>query len=131
MILQITKNDKDVFELINFIAQHYPLHVTQPKRIKEVIDQINFDNLTVIVEENYIDKQYRDCYYSYYSQKYCYYERECVRLTFFDEKLDNDDLIEKDDAYFHLAKKSLYNEIAIVLGMSFDETKEYIINRLK
>ena len=99
MILQITKNDKDVFELINFIAQHYPLHVTQPKRIKEVIDQINFDNLTVIVEENYIDKQYRDCYYSYYSQKYCYYERECVRLTFFDEKLDNDDLIEKDDAY--------------------------------
>ena len=68
MILQITKNDKDVFELINFIAQHYPLHVTQPKRIKEVIDQINFDNLTVIVEENYIDKQYRDCYYSYYSQ---------------------------------------------------------------
>lgn len=38
---------------------------------------------------------------------------------------------EKDDAYFHLAEKSLYNEIAIVLGMSFDETKEYIINRLK
>ena len=37
---------------------------------------------------------------------------------------------EKDSNYFNLAEKALYNEIGVSLGMSFNETKEYIINSL-
>lgn len=38
---------------------------------------------------------------------------------------------EKDDNYFKKAEKILYNEISISLGMTFDETKAYIIDRLE
>lgn len=37
---------------------------------------------------------------------------------------------EKDDKYFNLAEKYLYNELSIVFEMSFDEIKNYIINRV-
>ena len=33
---------------------------------------------------------------------------------------------EKDSAYFKLAEKYLYNELAISLNMTFDEVKNYI-----
>ncbi len=37
---------------------------------------------------------------------------------------------DKDSRYFNLAEKYLYNELAIALNMSFEETKEYIINKM-
>lgn len=37
---------------------------------------------------------------------------------------------QKDDEYFKRAEKYLYNEFSIVLGKTFDETKEYVINKV-
>lgn len=37
---------------------------------------------------------------------------------------------EKDSIYFNMAEKRLYNELSISLNLSFNETKEYIINKL-
>ena len=37
---------------------------------------------------------------------------------------------EKDQYYFDLAENYLYSEIGVVLGMSFDETKKYILDCL-
>ncbi len=49
-----------------------------------------------------------------------------------DERIKNKKKIsDKDDKYFKLAEKYLYNELSIVFNMSFEETKNYIINRVK
>lgn len=37
---------------------------------------------------------------------------------------------EKDDMYFNLAEKYLYNEFAVSLGISPEEAKEYVINKV-
>ena len=37
---------------------------------------------------------------------------------------------DKDKNYFELAEKYLYTEFAVVLDMSFEETKEYVINKV-
>ena len=37
---------------------------------------------------------------------------------------------DKDKNYFELAEKYLYNEFSIVLGLSFDETKDYVIKKV-
>lgn len=37
---------------------------------------------------------------------------------------------DKDDKYFRLAEKYLYNELSIVFNMSFEETKNYIYKRV-
>ena len=45
------------------------------------------------------------------------------------ERIDNNKkTTDKDNYYFNLAEKYLYEEISVVLGMTYDDTKEYIIN---
>lgn len=47
------------------------------------------------------------------------------------ERIDNKKKIgEKDKNYFEKAESYLYNELAISLSMSYDEVKEYIINKM-
>lgn len=47
------------------------------------------------------------------------------------ERIDNNKKIgDKDNNYFSLAEKYLYNEFAIVLNMSYDDTKKYVIEQV-
>lgn len=39
-------------------------------------------------------------------------------------------LSEKDEYYFNKAEKYLYTEFGIVLGMNYEDTKEYVISRV-
>lgn len=39
----------------------------------------------VLIEKNYVDKDYRSTYYNFYAKKGQYYSPDCVRLHFFDE----------------------------------------------
>ena len=41
------------------------------------------DDLTILVETEYVDKVYRDSYYALYSTKLREYSRNCVRISFF------------------------------------------------
>lgn len=38
---------------------------------------------------------------------------------------------EKDNEYFKLAERFLYSEFSVALGISYDEAKEYVINKVK
>lgn len=44
---------------------------------------------------------------------------------------NNKKVSEKDDKYFKLAEKYLYNELSISLNMCYDETKEYVISMVE
>ena len=47
------------------------------------------------------------------------------------DRLDNNKkTTDKDTYYFNLAEEYLYNEIATVLNISFDDAKEYVINKV-
>lgn len=47
------------------------------------------------------------------------------------DRIDNKKKIsDKDNHYFELAEKYLYNEFSVVLGMNYDDTKEYVINQV-
>ncbi|MFV0419334.1 MAG: hypothetical protein ACK5KT_11460 [Dysgonomonas sp.] len=41
-------------------------------------------NITIIIETDYVDKVYRNSYYSYYATKLRPYKRDCIKLSFFD-----------------------------------------------
>lgn len=56
-----------------------------------------------------------------------------IKTTFLrnKERTDNNKKIgDKDDNYFKLAEKYLYTEFMIVLGMSYDETKKYVSDKV-
>ena len=45
----------------------------------------------VLIERNYIDKDYRSTYYSFYAKMGRHYRADCVRLHFFDETVSFDE----------------------------------------
>jgi len=48
------------------------------------------------------------------------------------ERLENNKKIgDKDDNYFNLAEKHLYSEFSVVLNLTIEEAKEYVINKLE
>ena len=54
------------------------------------------DDLYAVVEHPYIDKMYRDTYYSYYSSKLESYHRNSIRISFFDTKIEPSDFFDED-----------------------------------
>ena len=46
------------------------------------------EGLTIIIEDGYVDKVYRDSYYHYYSTKLRNYHRNCLRLSFVATSVD-------------------------------------------
>lgn len=55
------------------------------------------DDLTIIAETDYIDKTYRDLYYHFYSTKLRSFEKNCVRLSFFNNVVDDSITHSKED----------------------------------
>lgn len=56
-----------------------------------------------------------------------------IKTTYMRNKLRLDNKktkSDKDDTYFKLAEKYLYTELSVVLDMSYDEAKNYIINKV-
>lgn len=62
------------------------------------------DDLCVVIETEYVDKDYRDAYYRYFATKHREYKRNCVRLSFFECEvrvaLENITDNQKDEEYF-------------------------------
>lgn len=58
-------------------------------RLLPHIDQI-IDAAWVFIEFPYVDKVYRDSYYNYYSSKSNTYSKNCIRLSFFENEINNE-----------------------------------------
>lgn len=45
------------------------------------------DDLWVLIEYPYVDKVYRDSYYTYFASKHNTYHRDCIRVSFFTDEI--------------------------------------------
>jgi len=74
------ETDSDFEKIADGMAADY-----EPKRvIKRLKEGISLAVRAVLVEEEYVDKDYRSTYYHYYAKKGREYRPDCVRLHFFD-----------------------------------------------
>ena len=97
-ISKLQANTPEVGEILNLLQ---PLSTSSAEFDDMKISLILFmkslrNDLGVEVEERYVDKVYRDSYYSYYDTKRLPYSRYCVRLSFFDSAFNKD--VDLDDA---------------------------------
>lgn len=60
------------------------------KSVRQHFEKLK-DDLYILVEYPYVDKVYRDSYYHYFSTKLNSYYRDCIRLSFFDMKINFED----------------------------------------
>lgn len=78
------ETEDDLANLYLELYQDYPLYMQEAGRLGEIIRLFKSRQFTIVAEEDYVDKQYRDSYYTYFSQKYDEYVRNGVRLAFFE-----------------------------------------------
>ena len=72
------------------------------EQIKPIFDKLS-DDIVCFVEYPYVDKFYRDSFYSFFSKKHNTYDRNSIRVSFFKDKLevnsyfkyDNNDEVEE------------------------------------
>lgn len=92
----IENNEQNINELIINLIKYYPKFIQEPERLKKIITHFKLEKsnlITLIIETNHVDRQYRDSYYSYFSQKYSNFERNCLRLVFFEGKVKYTDFM--------------------------------------
>lgn len=98
------------------------------EEINKIIEEI--PNIPIIEADNKnIESEYKNLLLS----NSCYDLIKIIKTTYLrnKERLDTKRKIgEKDDMYFKLAEKYLYNEFSFVLGMSVDEVRDYIIKKV-
>jgi hypothetical protein len=58
------------------------------QKLKPIIDRL-IDSAYLLSESNYVDKVYRDSYYTYYSSKLFSYSKNCVRISIFESEIDD------------------------------------------
>lgn len=102
----ITKKELD--DIINKIPNIKPLSTTDKQienEYKKLMNTASHEDLIKIIKTTYLRNK---------------------------ERLDSNKKIgDKDNSYFELAEKYLYTEFMIVLGINFEEAKEYVISKVK
>jgi hypothetical protein len=89
----ITNIDEAVDEIKTYILDNYKKHdidLTIENELYKVFDKLD-ENLWVAIEYPYVDKVYRDSFYSYFASKHNTYYRDCIRISFFAKEIKNED----------------------------------------
>lgn len=100
---------------------------------KKEIDKLinNMPNIKPIETDSHsLENEYRNLFHSGKHEDLV----KIIKTTYLrnKERMDSKRNIgEKDKEYFNKAEKYLYNELSIVLGKSYEEAKEYVINKVK
>lgn len=105
------------------------------QKIRNLISKEELNNLVSKIKEVGIieaDEKYIEAEYKKLLQDPTHEDLiKIIKTTYLRNKhrLDNNKkLAEKDTKYFELAEQYLYNEFSIILGLTYSETKDYIIN---
>jgi len=115
--IQIPKDSKAIRKLIT------------KEEVERIINQI--PNIEIIkVEDKQLEQEYKKLLNTGSHEDLI----RIIKTTYLrnKERLDNKKKIgDKDNYYFELAEKDLYEEFGIVLGLTMEETKEYVIKKVE
>ena len=85
----ISLNSSADLDLLNkYVSIEYNPNII----IQKLSNGISSAVKAVLVEYNYVDKDYRSTYYNFYAKKGQHYRSDCVRLHFFDGTVDFDEV---------------------------------------
>lgn len=85
---KITEATQITEELVSLIEDTFGFPKENCRNIVDNYFGYLRDDLTVLVEYPYVDNVFRDSYYFYFSSKHRTYNRNCIRLSFFEGKIE-------------------------------------------
>ena len=131
-------NNKDYYVLIPIsdaslkidvpIESEYIRNLITKEEVENIINKIT-DIEPIICNDKLIENEYRNLLNSGNHEDLI----KIIKTTYLrnEERLNNNKKIgDKDNTYFEMAEKYLYNEFSIVLDMNYEETKNYVIEKV-
>lgn len=108
----------------------YIRDILSKEEAKKIIDRIKDIKAVDSINEKNVEATYKELLNSYSYENLIKiikttYKRNNNRL------INNKKISEKNDIYFKLAEKYLYNELAVSLNTTAEEIKNYIISKFK
>lgn len=100
------------------------------EEVEEIIDDIPNIPIIKVSNDKLLEQHYKKLLQEGTHKNYI----SIIKTTYLRNKdrIDNNKKIgEKDDIYFKKVEKILYNEFSIVLGMSYNETKKYVLKKVE
>lgn len=82
----LLKTSADIDQLATELSVEYGAKMVIDKLKNGLSDAVK----AILIEKNYIDKDYRSTYYNFYAKKGQSYRADCIRLHFFDETVTFD-----------------------------------------
>ncbi len=103
--------------------------VISKKQVESIISSINYIEVLPNISEKEVEQSYKELlrngnYEDIIKIIKTSYLRNQDRIN------NNKKISERDDYYFKLAERMLYNEFSIALGKSFEETKKYVVDKV-
>lgn len=98
------------------------------KQVEEIINKIP-EIKSISLEDKMLEAEYKNLMNSNSLEDYI----KIIKTTYQrnQERLENKKKIsETDNHYFKLAEKYLYNEFSVVLNKTYEETKQYVIDKV-
>lgn len=128
-ILVPTNDDSLIINVPTDNRMGYIKNIITKEEAEKLINDIPKIKPLKNIEDKYIENTYKNLIYNGTREDLI----KIIKTTYLrnKERINNKKKIsDKDSNYFNKAEKYLYNELSIVLNKTFDETKEYIINRV-
>jgi Papain-like cysteine protease AvrRpt2 len=91
--LTIAPIEETVDEILDFIEEFYQREdydLEIENELHKLFDELKED-LWTLIEYPYVDKVYRDSYYSYFASKHNAYARDCIRVSFFASEINHEE----------------------------------------
>jgi hypothetical protein len=70
------------------------LELLIPSQLKGLLERLK-DNIWFVIEHPYVDRHYRDTYYTFFSSKFKKIGRNCIRVHLFEGKITEKELLDK------------------------------------
>lgn len=107
-------------------------HIRSLMTKEEVLDFVkSFKTIPFIdVEEKQLENEYKKLLNEESKESLA----KIIKTTYFrnqERLLNNKKISDKDNRYFEMAENYLYHEIAVVLGLSFEEARKYVVDHVK
>lgn len=113
----------DVSKNSNFLR-----NILSKEEVEEIIDRIPTIDVIVandkLLENEYKKLLHEEGYDGLIKIIKTTYLRNCDRIN------NKKKISERDEIYFNMAEKYLYNEFAVSLGVTFEEAKKYVIEKV-
>lgn len=134
-------NDQDYYILVPIYDESLKIQVPtnnqfgfirdliSQEEVKDIISKINEIGI-IEVDDRFLESEYKKLLQLGNHEDLI----KIIKTTYLrnKERMDQNKKIgEKDSNYFRLAERYLYNEFSIVLGLSVEETKNYVIDEVE